>query len=119
MAKDALRKLGLALWLGGIGVANFAFAQNINSSNAVTLTNPLQVSTLNGAVANVTKYLLLIAVPLTAIMALVGGFQMITAGGDPEKFSTGRKTLTYAAIGFAVVLLAGSVAAIISNLLSS
>jgi hypothetical protein len=85
----------------------------------VTLPNPISATSFTQVTTNVTNFLIQIAVPLTAIMALVGGFQMITAGGDPEKFSKGRKTLMYAAIGFAVVVLAGGVAAIIRNFLGT
>lgn len=93
-----------------------AFASgNINSP--VTLPNPISATSFTQVVANITSFLIEIAIPLTAIMALVGGFQMITAAGNPEKFSAGRKTLTYAAIGFVVVLLASGVAAIIKNFL--
>ena len=94
--------------------ARFALA---DGPTPITLPNPLSANSFQAVVARVSNFLLLIAIPLTAIMALVGGFQMITAGGDPEKFSTGRKTLMYAAIGFAVVLITGGVASIIQNLL--
>ena len=85
----------------------------------VTLPNPLGVSTFNEVLAKIITFLIEIAIPLTAIMALVGGFQMITAAGNPEKFATGRKTLMYAAIGFAVVVLAGGIVSIIKDLLGS
>jgi hypothetical protein len=49
-------------------------------------------------------------------MVLWGGFQMMTSAGDPEKFSTGRKTIVYAAVGFFVVLLANSVATVIQSI---
>jgi predicted small integral membrane protein len=97
------------------GAAQFAFASNVNSS--VTLPNPISATSFTQVVGSITKYLILIAIPLTAIMVLVGGFQMITASGDPEKFSKGRKTLMYAAIGFAIVILASGVAAIIQSFL--
>lgn len=64
----------------------------------------------------VVGFLLEIAVPLTAIMVLVGGFMMITAGGDPEKFSKGKKTLLYAASGFVVVLLANGIVQVIQSI---
>ena len=63
----------------------------------------------------IVGFLLEIAVPLTAIMVLVGGFMMITAGGDPEKFSKGKKTLLYAAIGFVVVLFANGIVQVIRS----
>ncbi len=83
----------------------------------LVLTNPLgsKCNDLSCPVAAVTNFLFTIAIPLTGIMVLVGGFQMMTAAGNPEKFSTGKKTILYAVIGFVVILLAGSVAAIIQN----
>jgi hypothetical protein len=42
-------------------------------------------------------------------MVLIGGFQMITSAGNPEKFKSGRNTILDAVAGFAVVLLAKGV----------
>ena len=104
----------------GIGTLELMFVRIAlaqTNTTPVSLPNPIGASSFTQVVANVTTFLLEIAIPLTAIMALIGGFQMITAGGNPEKFSSGRKTLMYAAIGFAVVLLAGGVAQIVKNFL--
>jgi len=117
MLKELAKKGALIASIASLGVARFAFAAN-PGSGPITLPNPLSVNSFSGVVSQISSFLLLIAVPLTAIMALVGGFQMITAGGDPEKFSSGRKTLMYAAIGFGVVLIAGGVASIIQNFLN-
>ena len=116
MLKELAKRLILSATIVMLGAVRFAFAAR--QTNPVTLPNPLSANSFQAVVAQVTNLLLLIAIPLTAIMALVGGFQMITAGSDPEKFSNGRKTLMYAAIGFAVVLIAGGVAQIIKNLLT-
>jgi len=116
--KERARKIvfGVTLIVSivAIGITRFALAV---PSNPVTLPNPISATSFTQVVGNITTFLIEIAIPLTAVMALVGGFQMITASGDPEKFSKGRKTLMYAAIGFAVVLLAGGVAQIIKNFL--
>lgn len=114
MARKLTRQLRLLVFVLGLIVARFVFAQS------VTLPNPLgSQSTLNSVVSIITNFLIYIAAPLTAVMVLVGGFQMIVSGGNPEKISQGRKTLIWAAIGFAVVLLAGSVTSIIKSILSS
>ena len=47
-----------------------------------------------------------IAPPVAVLMIIVGAFQMLSAGGDPEKFSKGKKTILYAAVGFAILLVA-------------
>jgi type IV secretory pathway VirB2 component (pilin) len=44
-----------------------------------------------------------------AIFMIIGGYQMITASGDPKQFEKGRNTLLYAAIGFVVILLADNI----------
>lgn len=93
-----------------------AFAA-VAGSNPITLQNPLGANcdNLSCPVTAVINFLFTIAIPLCGIFVLVGGFQMMTAAGNPEKFSTGRKTILYAVIGFVVVLLAGSVAALIQS----
>ena len=103
-----------------LAAARLALAQPAagGGSTPISLPNPLAAKDFTQVVANVASFLLTIAIPLTAVMALIGGFQMITAGGNPEKFSNGRKTLMYAVIGFAVVLLAGGVASIITSLIN-
>ena len=59
-----------------------------------------------------------IAAPLATIMVLVGAFQLITSSGDPEKVSQGKKTITYAAIGLVVALIAGGIVSIIQSFVS-
>ncbi|OGY99724.1 MAG: hypothetical protein A2945_01855 [Candidatus Liptonbacteria bacterium RIFCSPLOWO2_01_FULL_52_25] len=80
------------------------------------LTNPLGTCDLSCLAGKITKFLFIISIPIVSIMVLVGGFQMMTAGGNPEKFSSGKKTILYAAIGFVVVLLADQVPKILKNL---
>lgn len=58
---------------------------------------------------NIIKFLFDLGAPIASIMVLWGGFQIMTAGGDPEKFRKGRQTILYAAIGLVVILLAQSV----------
>lgn len=114
MAK-LLKKITFALLLvvSVFSVWRIAFAD----SGPITLQNPLGTSCndLTCPATAVMNFLFTIAIPLCGIFVLVGGFQMMTAAGDPVKFSTGKKTILYAAIGFLVILLAGSVAALIQN----
>lgn len=110
--KQLLKPIALlALTPGPLFLANTAFAQQ-----PVVLTNPLgSCSDLSCPAQAVINFLFTIAIPICGIMILIGGFQMMTAAGNPEKFSSGKKTILYAVIGFIVILLAGSVATIIKN----
>ncbi len=111
MAKNLLRIAFTAIVF--LGFVRLASAQASAGCSPGGLTDPLCGLTLPAAVQKITNLLLVIAAPIASIMVLYGGFQMMTAAGDPEKFSKGRKTLLYAAIGFLVVLLAGQVVNII------
>ncbi len=122
MTKNVLRSaLVIFCLLGVLFVAHLALA---DSQFGGSLTNPLAcpqagnapADSLQACAVRVINFLTIIATPIVSIMVLYGGFLMITAAGEPEKFSQGRKTLLYAAIGFAVVLLANGVAGIIQNI---
>ena len=110
---DAIRSAAKKAWwiAAGLGIAvgNVASAQ-------ITLPDPLSGKNFQSVTANVIGFIFYyIAIPLATIMVLVGAFQMMTSAGDPEKFSNGRKTLLYAAIGFVAALLAGGITSFIKS----
>lgn len=49
------------------------------------------------------------------VMLLVSGIMFVTAGGSPDKVATARNTLLYAVVGGVVLVLAGSIWAIVSG----
>lgn len=57
-----------------------------------------------------------ILIPIVALMILIGGFQMLFSQGNPETFKKGQKTILYAVVGYAVILLFQGVAYIISSI---
>ena len=84
----------------------------------VPLTNPLGANDFGEVAVKIIGALTTIAAPIVAVMVLIGGFQILTAAGDPEKFSKGEKTILYAAVGFVVILLAQGVVGIINSIFS-
>lgn len=98
-------------------VAVFVLAVLLPSSaaQAVKLENPLNVNTIPEVLSKVLGALQILAIPVVAIMVLVGAFQMITSVGNTEKFMKGMKTLEYAAIGFVAILVAEAVPDIIKS----
>ncbi len=105
----------------------FVFATGGNPGGgggvSITLPNPLQCtpSTSPEFICVLNKVILAliqIAIPIVAIMIIFGAFQMFTAGGDPEKIRTGRHTIIWAVIGFAVLLIADGVALIIQSIVT-
>jgi hypothetical protein len=89
------------------------------TTQPITLADPLGGSESFTSVALAVAGFLFwdIATPLAVIMVLVGAFKLITSAGDPEKVSEGKKTILYAAVGFAIALLAGGIVSIIKSVL--
>lgn len=62
-------------------------------------------ATAAGLATRIIKILLYFAAIVAVIMAIIGGYRIMTAGGNEAQALTGRKTLTNALIGLAVVIL--------------
>lgn len=63
----------------------------------------------------ITGSLKLIAIPIVSIMVIVGAFQILTAAGKDEQISKGKKTILYAVIGMAIILISDGIAGIIKS----
>ena len=90
-------------------------------TNPAPLPNPLSnagVSTVPDLLNLIVKYFTEISAPIITIMVLVGAFKMLTSAGNESKFADGKKTVTYAVIGAAVVLLAQGVSYIVSSFIN-
>lgn len=92
----------------------------INEAHALTgnagLFDPLSGCDLPCITGKIIQILTVVGAPIASIMVLWGGYQIMTAAGDPEKFKTGRHTILYAAIGLVVLLVANSVPALIQGI---
>lgn len=55
---------------------------------------------------NIINWFIVILLAISVIMVLIAAYHYVTAGEDTEKTSTARRTLTYAAVGIAVTLIA-------------
>jgi|SRR3989344_1325346 len=81
------------------------------------LTNPLSFDSIEGLLDKIANVLFTLSIPLLVIMIIIGAFYLITAGGSEQKVTTGKNVIKWAIIGFVIILLAGSVASLIRNLL--
>lgn len=84
------------------------------------LVNPLgdNNTTVEGLLNSIVNWLLVIATPIAVGMIIFGAFQMMFAGGDPEKFKNGKMTILYTAIGYAIILIGEGITLIIKDLLN-
>jgi len=56
-------------------------------------------------IKNVIDFLMYIVIPLAAVMIVVGGIFIMTAGGSTERVSKGREIVTAAIVGLLIALL--------------
>lgn len=85
-------------------------------SKIFTIPNPLKCGSIPDCISRIIQGLIVIAVPVTVVMVIVGAYQFMTSSGQPEKISTAKKTIIYAAVGFAVILLAQGLVLILTDL---
>jgi hypothetical protein len=74
--------------------------------------------TLAQIAQNALNYLLGIAGILCVVMLVVGGIFYMTSGGDEDRMEIGKKTITYAIIGLAVILLSLAIVSAIAGVIS-
>ncbi len=100
-------------------VSSFLLLKASNASGAtVGLQNPLKVGSIPDFIYTVIDWFVVALGPAIAvIMIIYGGFQILTAGGDPKKFETGKQVILYAVVGYGIILVAEGVVLIIQKLL--
>ena len=111
--------LGAALWLQGVSLAMAQGGGGGGGGVTISIPNPIGGRTFIDVAKSVGDALTAFGIPILGIMIVWGGLQLITSGGAPDKISAGRKTLTYAVIGFAIILLAKEIPVAIQELLGS
>lgn len=88
-------------------------------SQTIQIPNPLQAKTFEDLIAALNRWLLVIAVPILTLMIIIGAFQIMTGAGNPEKITQGRHTITYAIIGYALLLISSGITFIIKEVLGT
>ncbi|MEK9170526.1 MAG: pilin [Patescibacteria group bacterium] len=100
---------------GGLGET--PVSQNSQSNQKISISNPLGVSTFADLIAKINRWLIIIGAPILTLMILIGAFQIMFAGSTPDKVTEGRHTITYAIIGYGLLLISTGIAYIIKDIL--
>lgn len=82
-------------------------------------TNPLNFNSIEDLLVGISKWAFDIATPIAALMIIVGAYQMLFSGGDPKKVQTGRQTILYTVIAYAIILLAWAIAGAVAKLIGA
>ena len=110
VAKVVISRTFVAI-LTGATYALPAYAQN----PSITLNNPSDVVKMICSVASAMFWIL---IAVSVVMVLYGAFLYLTGGSDPEKVKNAHKTITYAAVGVVVALIAKGFPSLIASVFS-
>lgn len=91
--------------------------QNAPVTTSISFTSPFGNATITDVLNRIINYAILVVGPLAAVMILYGAFQILTSRGESAKVTAGRKTITYALGGLAIVILARGLVAIFRGLI--
>jgi len=88
------------------------------SGNSVGISNPLSgiADDIPGLIGYILYLARWIAGSIAVLMIVVGAYQILFSAGDPKGWEKGKQTITWAVVGFAIVLLAQVVVDIIKEL---
>lgn len=89
------------------------------TAETITIPNPLKTNTISDLISRIANYIFWIATAIFPLVIIYAAFQLLTTGGDVEKAVIARKTITYAVIGYALILIANGIPSIIAELLGS
>ena len=86
-------------------------------SETIKIPNPLKTTSFTKLIDRLVNWLLVIGTPILVLMIIIGAFQIMTGAGNPEQITKGRQTVTWAIVGYALLILSKSVTFIIAELL--
>lgn len=91
---------------------------NVGQNLSITIPNPLSCDDVVCIWKKLYNLVWTLSFPIVTLMILYGAFQIMSAGGQPEKFKAGVSTIKYAVIGLVVVLIASAIPYLIENILT-
>ena len=88
----------------GVDCSQPGVSQSAVCSQDNVTKNPLTGN--GGFLSGITNIVAIVAGIAAVILLIVGGIRYITSGGDPEKVSSAKRTVTYALVGLVVIVVA-------------
>ena len=95
-----------------LGAAQFFIP--LAHAQTITINNPQEIN--DKILCPIGYWMFVILVGLSTIMILYAAFMYVTAEGDEKKVGDATKTITYAAVGVAVALIAKAFPNIVSSI---
>ncbi|MHB9019301.1 MAG: hypothetical protein ACYC3G_00280 [Minisyncoccota bacterium] len=101
-----------------LGVMVVAFSAPVLATAAeVEIPNPLKVNSISALIDRIVTYIIEIATILLPLAIIYSAYLFMSAGGDTEKITMGRKTLLWTVIGYGLILVSKGVTMIVAEIL--
>lgn len=78
----------------------------------------LTTRSLSEIITGVINWLLSIASGLAILFIIIGGIYYITAGGDEQRMSTGKKIITYSVVGLVFIIISYSIVVTVNKIIA-
>lgn len=99
--------------------AIFVKTANAAGTQGTPLPDPLGGATIDSLFTKLFEFAAFTVGPfIVTAMVLVGAYQMLFANGEAEKFTKGKNTIVYTVIGYALLLMATGISALIQSALT-
>ncbi len=90
----------------------------ITAAEGFEFTNPVNKN-LDQLISGVMGFLFGVALLVCPILIIWGGFMVATSGGDQEKTANGKKIITAAVVGLAIIALSNVIKAVIWDVVTA
>ena len=87
------------------------------SPTKISLPAVLGIRTIQELIDRIINFLLILGAPIATGMVLWAAYQILTAGANPDNVTAGRKTITYAVIGYTLLLVSKGIVLLIQKVL--
>lgn len=121
--KNLFFTLGHHLLSSGVGVvaitSGILLLPQVVLGRVITPVSPITgVDDFVDILCYITDVIFTISIVIAIIFGIVAGYRYMTSGGETEKVSSAHKTLTYAAVGVAVAIIAVGVPTLVWTILA-
>ena len=96
-----------------------AISSGNTSGGSIEIVNPLKTKSIAELIDRIVNYIIGIATLIFPLIIIYGAWQFLSTGGDMEKVTTARKTISYAIIGYILILLSKGITMIVAEFLGA
>ena len=89
----------------------------LSLAGEIKIEPPVVHPTLEDLIKAIIRFLRTLGIAIIPIVVIIGGYYIMTAGGDPQKVNTGKNIIIYALIGLGILLLADVLVDVIKGII--